>query len=301
MPHAHHHTKTGISEKNLLVAVILNFTITLIEIIGGLISNSLALLSDAIHNLGDSIAVLVAYLAHRISKKKSNIRKTFGYKRVEILTSFLNSVMLVAICIFLIFEAINRFRNPTPIKGLIMFFVATIGLLANFISVLLLRSDSIKNINVRAAYLHLLGDTFSSVAVISGGILIYFFNIYWMDPLITILISFYILKETYLLIKDSTNILMQSTPKNLDLSEVKREIEKLPEVNNIHHIHAWNLTEQEIHFEGHVDLVHDLPVSQTDVLRKKIEDLLHNRYDISHVTIQMEYGYCDDTRMIHHK
>lgn len=294
-------TETNISEKKLLITVILNFTITLAEIIGGLISNSLALLSDAFHNLGDGIAILLAYVAHRISKKDSNERKTFGYKRIEILAAFINSVLLVAICIFLIYKAIERLRHPEPINGLIMLIVAGIGLLANLLGVILLKKDSNININVRAAYLHLLGDTLSSAMVIAGGILIYFFNISWLDPLITVLISFYIIKETYSLLKDSVNILMQSAPENLVLERIKSEIESFPEVRNIHHIHVWNLNEREIHFEGHIDLDKDFQLSQTDIVRKKIELLLAEKYRISHVTLQMEFSCCDDTELIHHK
>ena len=167
----HHHSTAVISEKNLLAAVVLNFTISIAEVVGGILSNSLALLSDALHNLGDGLAVLLAYIAHRVSKRESNERKTFGYKRVEILAAFINSIILVAICIFLIYEAVERFRNPAPIKGAIMFSVAVVGLLANLVAMILLRNDSQKNINIRAAYLHLIGDTLSSVVVIAGGIL----------------------------------------------------------------------------------------------------------------------------------
>ncbi len=288
-----------ISEKKLLITVILNFIITLAEVTGGIISNSLALLSDALHNLGDSVAVLIAYLAHRVSKKDPDKRKTFGYNRIEILAAFINSTFLAAICIFLIYEAIQRIRHPQQIDGLVMLIVACVGFLANIFAVFLLKSDSSKNINMRAAYLHLLGDTLSSAMVIAGGILIYFFNISWLDPIITILISLYIIKESYTLIKDSVNILMQSAPDKLDLEGIKKDIELLPEVLNIHHIHAWNLNEQEIHFEGHIDLNKDLQVSQTDKIRKKIESLLTEKYNIVHFTLQMEFGCCDDTEMIH--
>ena len=295
---SHHHSNSGISEKNLFAAVILNFSITAVEIAGGLLSNSLALLSDAIHNLGDGFAVLIAYIAHRISKRQSNERKTFGYKRVEILAAFVNAVILGAICLFLIYEAVERFRNPAPIKGAIMFIVASVGLLANLVAVLLLQKDSKKNINIKAAYLHLLGDTLSSIVVIAGGILIWKFEIYWLDPLITVLISLYILKETYLLLKDSFNILMQSSPKELDLDEIKREVEKINGIRNIHHIHVWSLNDRQIHFEGHIDLSEDLPVSKTDVLRNQVISLLHQRFNIEHVTLQMEFGCCDETGMI---
>lgn len=297
-PQTHHHSTASISEKNLLAAVVLNFTITLAEIIGGILSNSLALLSDAVHNLGDGLAVLLAYIAHRISKRESNKRKTFGYKRVEILAAFINSIILVAICIFLIYEAIERFRNPAPIKGVIMFSVAVVGLLANLIAMILLRSDSDKNMNIRAAYLHLLGDTLSSVVVIAGGLLIWKFGIYWLDPLITVLISLYILKETYLLLRDSFDILMQSAPREIDLEQVKAEVEGIQGVRNIHHVHLWNLNDRQIHFEGHVDLENNMTVSQASEMNKRISTLLHDKFNIEHTTLQMEYGCCPEKELI---
>jgi cobalt-zinc-cadmium efflux system protein len=299
--HAHHHSTAKISEKNLLAAVVLNFTITLAEIIGGILSNSLALLSDAIHNLGDGLAVLIAYIAHRISKRESNQRKTFGYKRVEILAAFVNSIILVAICIFLIFEAIERFQNPAPIKGVIMFSVATVGLLANFAAIVLLKKDSRKNINIRAAYLHLLGDTLSSVVVIIGGILIWKFRIYWLDPLITVLISLYIMKETYLLLRDSFNILMQSAPDAINLDKIKVQVEGISGVKNLHHVHLWSLNDRQVHFEGHVDLEQDMSVSQAGELNKQISKLLHDQFEIEHTTLQMEFGCCEDNTLINGK
>jgi cobalt-zinc-cadmium efflux system protein len=299
--HGHHHSTSGISEKNLLAAVVLNFTITIAEIIGGILSNSLALLSDAIHNLGDGLAVLLAYIAYRVSKRESNQRKTFGYKRIEILAAFVNSIVLVAICIFLIWEAIERFQNPAPIKGVIMFSVASVGLLANLIAVVLLQSDSKKNINIRAVYLHLIGDTLSSIVVIIGGILIWKFEIYWIDPLITVLISLYILKETYLVVKDSFNILMQSSPKELNLDRIKFEVEKLEGVKNIHHVHAWSLNDQQVHFEGHIDLEEDMTVSKTDALKNRIRTLLHNKFNIDHTTLEVEFGCCHDDDLINER
>jgi cobalt-zinc-cadmium efflux system protein len=297
-PQTHHYSTASISENNLLAAVVLYFAITLAEIIGGILSNSLALLSDALHNLGDGLAVLLAYIAHRISKRESNIRKTFGYKRVEILAAFINSIILVAICIFLIYEAVERFRNPAPIKGVIMFSVAAVGLLANLIAMLLLRSDSDKNMNIRAAYLHLLGDTLSSVVVIAGGLLIWKFGIYWLDPLITVLISLYILKETYLLLRDSFDILMQSAPRAIDLGRVKAEVEGIQGVRNIHHVHLWSLNDKQVHFEGHVDLEKDMTLSQAGEMNKRISTLLHDKFDIAHTTLQMEYGCCPEKELI---
>ncbi len=296
----HHHThQHNLKGKNLLIATALNLVITIVEIIGGLVSNSLALLSDAIHNLGDTIAVMLAYIANLISRKDADEKKTFGYKRVEILTALFNAVVLIVIIIFLFIEAYKRFQEPEPIKGLVMLIVATVGLIANLVAVLLLRGESQHNLNIRAAYLHLLGDTFSSVAVIIGSILIYFFEVYWIDPLITVLIGLYIIKEAYVVLKEAVDILMQGTPASINLQEVVDEIEKHEDISNAHHVHAWKLDDTQIHFECHIDLNMDLTLSKTDDIRSEIETLLQNKFGISHVTIQFEYNCCDQKNVIH--
>ena len=301
MEHNHHHHHQDISGKNLLISSVLNFIITIVEIIGGLVSNSLALLSDALHNLGDTSAVFIAYMAHLISKKDYTDKKTFGYKRIEILAALFNAIVLIAITSYLFVEAFKRIQNPEPIRGKIMFVVAVIGLLANIFSVLLLKRDSRHNINVRAAYLHLLGDTISSVAVIAGAVFIYFFGFFWIDPLITFIVGLYILKETWSVLKQAVEILMQGTPGDLDLARVKDSLESLPEIDNIHHVHAWNLNDNEIHFECHVDLNDDIRISQTEKIKDKIHEILLNKFNITHVTIQYEYNCCDDKGMIHSK
>lgn len=285
---SHHHNE--ISGKRLLITTALNLVITVAEVIGGIISNSLALLSDALHNLSDTMAILIAYVANRISRRASTEKKTFGYKRIEILAALLNSMVLIIISIYLFIEAINRFMEPEPIKGQIMFIVATIGLAANLISVLILRRDSRKNLNVKSAYLHLISDTLSSFAVIIGGILIYYFDVFWIDPLVTILISLYILKETWQILKETIEILMQAAPREIELRLIHQEIEKLPEVSNAHHIHIWKLTDNLIHFECHIDLEKDQKVSDTTILCQRIEKLLLEKFNINHVTIQFEYG-----------
>jgi cobalt-zinc-cadmium efflux system protein len=299
MEHDHHHHHKDISGKNLLISSLLNLAITIVEIAGGLISNSLAILSDALHNLGDTSAVFIAYMAHLISRKGRTSKKTFGYKRIEILAALFNAIVLIVITSYLFVEAFRRIRHPEPIKGNVMFVVAVVGLLANILSVLLLKRDSKHNINVRAAYLHLLGDTISSVAVIAGAVFIYFFGWYWIDPLITFIVGLYILKETWVVLKQAVEILMQGTPEDLDLTEVKEALEDLPEIDNIHHVHAWNLNDNEIHFECHVDLNDDIRVSQTEKIKDKIHEILLNKFNITHVTIQYEFNCCDNKEMIH--
>ncbi len=283
----------------MLLVSFLNVFITIAELIGGLLANSLALLSDAIHNLSDTLAILLAYIAGRVSKRRSNTKKTFGYKRIEILAAFINASVLIVISVFLIYEAGHRFFDPQPIKGLLMMVVATAGLLFNLLSVLLLRKYSGENLNIRSAYLHLLGDTLSSVAVIIGGMLIYFFNIYWVDPLVTVLISLYLIKETWDVFRQSANILMQAAPEDLDLEVIIPTLEQIPGIRNIHHVHTWGLSEKDYHFECHADLEEDIPVSRTNTIKKQMERILLEEFRIGHLTVQFEYGVSDDKDIIH--
>lgn len=299
--HNHKQNEKKINPKNLVFSAVLNFSITIAEVIGGIFSNSLALLSDALHNLGDTMAIVIAYIAHLISKKEYTDKRTFGYKRIEILAALFNSIVLVVIVVYLFIEAFQRIKDPEPIKGMIMFLVALLGLVANLISVFLLKKDATSNLNVRAAYLHLFGDTVSSVVVLLSSVFIYFFNFYWLDPIITILLGFYLLKETYSIIRQTVDILMQGTPRGLKLNEIKTELERLNEISNIHHVHAWNLTDSEIHFECHVDLKEDLRISDTESIIERIHQILLNKFGISHVTIQFEFNCCDDKKMIHQK
>jgi cobalt-zinc-cadmium efflux system protein len=284
--------------KNLLFSTLLNLIVSVAEVIGGLISNSLALISDALHNLGDTSALFIAYLAHAVSKKDHTHKKTFGYKRIEILAALFNTIILAVIIVYLFVEAYHRLRSPEPVRGLVMLIVALIGFLANLVSVMLLKKHSEKSINIRAAYLHLLGDTISSVVVIVTALLIYFFDLYWIDPLVTFLLGIYLLKETYLILKEALDILMQSTPQGLDLVEVKHTLESIPEIDNIHHVHAWNLSDQDIHFECHIDLKTDVRISETENIKASIHEVLKNKFNISHVTIQYEYNCCEDKNMI---
>jgi cobalt-zinc-cadmium efflux system protein len=273
--------------------------VAIAEIIGGLISNSLALISDALHNLGDGSALFIAYLANLVSKRTHSPQKTFGYKRIEILAALFNAIVLVVIIIYLFVEAWRRLWTPEPIKGPIMLIVSSIGLLANLLSVILLKKHSGQNINVRAAYLHLVGDTVSSVVVIISAILITFFNISWIDPLITFLLGIYLLKETYQILKEALDILMQATPPGLNLLHVKKLLEAIPGIDNIHHVHAWNLNDQVIHFECHVDLKTDIRISETEKLKNEIHHILKRDFHIGHITIQYEYNSCEDKNMIH--
>lgn len=298
---AHHHDHGEISKKNLVIAMILNFVITIGEIIGGILSGSLSLISDALHNFSDGISIIVSYIAIKISKKENNEKMTFGYKRAEILAALFNSVVLVVISLYLFKEAYIKFFKPEPIDGVLMIVVAIIGLAANTLSVFLLKENAQKNLNIKSTYIHLLSDALSSLGVVIGGIFIYAYNIYWIDPLLTVLIGAYIIKESFEIIDETIGILMQKTPENINLDIIKKEIEKLPDVKNIHHVHVWQTNDKDIHFECHVNTRDDIKLSQAKLLMDQIETILDETFGIHHVTLQMEYECCENVGLINRK
>lgn len=297
MVHQHNHSETSTSTTRLFFTMTLNFVITAVEIIGGILSGSLSLISDALHNFSDGIAIFISYIAVRLSKHPKTQQHTFGKKRAEILAAIINSATLIAICFYLFKESYERFAHPEPIAGEVMIGVATIGLLANIIGTLLLRKGAQTSMNIRSAYLHLFSDAVSSVAVIIGGIAIYFFEIVWVDPLLTIFISLYILKESYEIVKEAVSVLMMAAPESISLDVIKKELEGIQGIKNIHHVHIWMLDEQNIHFEAHVD-VEDMQVSQCNGLCELIERKLHQLYDITHVTLQFESNKCSSTTLL---
>jgi len=300
--HEHNHSEAGhthdvsnLSGKKIFWVTVLNATITIAEIIGGVLSGSLALLSDAVHNFSDTVAIALSYVANRIAQKPKDAKKTFGYKRVEILAAFINASILLALSIVLIFEAVKRWQSPESINGTLMIIVASIGLVANLVSVFLLEKDSHENLNIKSSYLHLLSDTVSSLGVLVGGIAIMLWGVVWIDPLITILISLYIIRETWHVIRTTVDILMQSSAP-LDYEAIKRDIEKIDKVKNIHHVHSWMTNEKTIYFEAHIDM-EDMPLSEAEQIYDKIEHFLLEHHGISHVTLQAEVDKCCDKRL----
>lgn len=278
--------------KRIFWVVLLNAFITVAEVVGGILSGSLALLSDAVHNLSDTAAVVLAYIANKIAGKAKDAKRTYGYKRAEILAAFINSAVLLAISLVLLFEAYKRLRAPEVIDGTLMIAVALIGLLADLLSVFLLQKDAHKSLNIKASYLHLISDTISSVGVLAGGIAIKLWEIVWVDPLVTILIALYVAKETIEVLRKTINILMQSAPP-LDFAAIQAELMKVEKVKNIHHVHSWMVDEKTIHFEAHIDL-DDMLLSEVEKVYDRIEAILKGRYGISHVTLQAEVDRCCD-------
>ncbi|GIV58320.1 MAG: cation efflux system protein [Rhodothermaceae bacterium] len=294
-PHHHHHHPTPETPdgggRRLGWSIALNLLITVAEVVGGLVSGSLALLSDALHNFSDTASLAVAYGARRLAGRAANQRKTFGYRRAEILGAFVNLITLVLIALYLMQEAVGRLLDPQPVDGPVMLVVALIGLAANLITAWLLHHDARHSLNVRSAYLHILTDAASSVGVVLGGVLILWFEVYLVDPLLTLLISVYILYHSYHLLRRTTDILMEGAPPRLDLDEVIEAVEAIDGVLDMHHLHVWQLDEHHPALEAHIVIARE-DLHRMEAIKQRIKDLLDERFAIGHSTLEFEFVPC---------
>lgn len=291
--HHHHHGTDDMKDGRLVWSIILNLIITLAELIGGIISNSLSLLSDALHNFSDTASLGISLAARKIGKKEADQFRTFGYKRAEIIGAFINLIVLVIVSIYLINEGVHRFFKPEPIDGPVMFIVAIIGLLGNFISAGLLFRDSKKNLNMRSAYLHILSDGLSSIGVLIAGLVIMFYHVYILDTILTIGIAAYILIESYSMLRETIDILMEGAPEDLDISEVISSTSSLEGVKNIHHVHIWKIDENQICLEAHVR-IDKRDLEEMESIKRNIKDHLISHFDIAHSTLEFEFEKCND-------
>lgn len=299
--HSHsngHHHHPDLKGRNLIISIFLNIIITVAQVIGGLISGSLSLLSDALHNFSDVLSLIVSYIANLLSKKPSSTNKTFGYKRAEIIAAFVNAATLIIVAIILIVEAIERFQNPQEVESNMVIWLSILGIAANGFSVLLLKKDADRNMNMKSAYLHLLTDMMASVVVLIGGLLMKFYQMYWVDPALTLVIAVYLIYMGYDLLKQSTRVLMLFTPGTIKVKEIVEAIKKIEPIKNVHHVHIWQLNEDEVHLEAHIDFNEDIRLSEFDVILEKIEEEVVHNHGINHVNIQPEFGKCDSKQVI---
>ncbi|MDX1585943.1 MAG: cation diffusion facilitator family transporter [Balneolaceae bacterium] len=293
--HHHHHAHgKDQTEGRLWISIFLNLIITLAEFIGGIVSGSLALLSDALHNLNDTTSLGISLFARKVSKKEANEEKTFGYKRAEIIGAFINLITLVIIAMFLIKEGVERFYNPQPIDGLVMFVVAIIGLLGNVITAVLLYRSSKENINIRSAYVHILSDALSSVGVIIAGWLILSYEVFIVDTILTLIIAGYILWQSYHMLRKTIDILMESTPTEIQLEEVTLAMQEVVGVLDIHHLHVWRLDENNILLESHV-VIDESDMTNMETIKSSLKELLRNSFNIQHSTLEFEFEPCGET------
>ncbi|MGX1928032.1 cation diffusion facilitator family transporter [Flagellimonas sp. 2504JD4-2] len=296
--HGHQHSHNDLKGRNLLISIVLNIAITVSQVIGGIISGSLALLSDALHNFTDVLSLIISYVASLLGRKKASKHKTFGYKRAEILAAFINAATLVVVAIILMIEAVERLFEPQEIGSNLVIWLSLIALLGNGFSVLLLKKDSEDNMNMKSAYLHLLTDMMASVAVLVGGLLMKYFQIYWVDAALTMAIGIYLIYMGYDLLKESTKVLMLFTPSTIEIKDIVESICTLEPVKNVHHVHIWQLNEEEIHLEAHIDFKEDIKLSEFDKILVDIEEHVYHKHGINHVNIQPEFDKCDSKSVI---
>jgi len=294
----HHHHNHHVSGKNLFITIVLNIIITLAQIVGGIFSGSLALLSDALHNFSDVLALVIAYGANRLAARPNNKDKTFGYKRAEILATLFNASILIGIGIFLIFESFKKFYHPEIVDSVWVIALGVLSIVLNAVSVLLLKDDAHNNMNIRAAYLHLLTDVMTSVVVVVGGLLMYFYQLYWLDPVASLIIATYLIWASIGLVKESSSILMQFTPEGIEVDKISDVISDVHQINNVHHLHLWRLDDHRIHLEAHLDFNENITLNEStdiiDNLEKEVEEL----FQISHTTFQCEYNRCENKDII---
>jgi cation diffusion facilitator family transporter len=290
MAHSHTPSAGDDNAKRLMLAFGVTATFMIVEVIGGFISGSLALLADAGHMLTDAAALLFALLAVQFSRRPPNARHTFGWLRLTTLAAFVNAIALVVITILIVWEAIQRFRHPQPVAGTTMMVIAVAGLLANILSFWILhRGSGEKNLNVRAAALHVLGDLLGSVGAIVAALVILGTGWTPVDPILSVLVSCLVLRSAWQLLKESVNELLEGAPSSMDIGELKRNLcRSIPEVRNVHHVHVWLVGEKPV-MTLHVQVI---PPHDHDALLERIQHFLEHHYDVSHSTVQMEYQAC---------
>lgn len=292
----HHHKSSQVKTTNLAISILLNVLITIAQAIGGFVSGSLSLLSDALHNFSDVLSLLISFIANKLARKKASYNKTFGYKRAEIIAAFINAATLVVVAVILIIESIKRFIAPQEIESGLVIWLAALGIVANGISVLLLHKDANKNMNMKSAYLHLFTDMAASVAVLVGGLLMKFYQMWWVDSFLTLAIAIYLIFVGYDLLKKSVWVLMLFTPEDVRVEEITKTVNALPQIKSIHHIHIWQLNEDEVHLEAHLEFERDITLTEFDKTLTNLEELLFHQFSINHITIQPEYERAEESK-----
>ena len=290
--HGHDHSHAVVTEGNarkLTIALILTSTFLVIEVIAGIITQSLALLSDAAHMFTDAAALAIALAAIKIAKRPADNKRTFGYQRFEILAALFNASMLFFVAMYILYEAYQRFTQPPEIQSIGMLVVASIGLVINLISMKILMSSATESLNMKGAYLEVLSDALGSVGVIIGAVIIYFTNWYWVDTIIAIAIGFWVLPRTWILLKQSINILLEGVPEEVDIEKLRNDLLALDGVESIHQLKVWAITSKNIHLTVHLFA----PNADRKQLHYAAAEMLSHEHGIAEVTLQIE----DDAEM----
>lgn len=285
--HDHSHGIADVSDAALLWAVSLNIALSVFEFVGGIIAGSVALMADALHNTNDAAALLIAYIARKISRKGADQRYTFGYRRAELVGALIQLTALVIVGLYLAYEAVSSLFRPKEILGAWMMMASGIALLVDIATAWLLWAMSKGSLNVKAAFLHNLTDAGASLAVLAGGAAVYWLDWRWIDPALCLFISGYILYMSFGLLRKTARILMQSAPPDLDLQRMKREAESVDGVRDLHHLHVWQLDEDHRALEAHI-VIEDSEIQKMDTIKSLLKELFLDRFEIQHSTLEFE-------------
>ncbi|SJM33761.1 cation diffusion facilitator family transporter [Mesorhizobium delmotii] len=282
--HSHIEIEKG---TRLIIALALNVGITVAQIVGGLLSGSLAVLADAAHNASDAASLGISWAAWRLSRRKADEHRTFGYRRAETIGALINLTTLFLIALYLLYEAVDRFFNPQEVGGWVMIIVGAVAAVEDALSVWILSKD--RGLNIRSAYLHMIADTLATVGVVIGGVLILLFDVIWVDSVITAVIALYIFVHGYYEIRKAIDILMESAPADFDLQGMVAEVRGFEGVEDIHHVHVWRPDEERLAMEAHL-MVSERDLMKADILKREIKARLRDRFGLDHVMLEAEYA-----------
>lgn len=294
--HGGHNHGAGASTKRLAIALALTTTFLVAELVGAFVFDSLALLSDAAHMFTDSAALAIALAAVKIGQRLPDDKRTFGYRRFEILAAAFNAILLFAVAGYVLIEGIGRFFDPKPVESVGMLIVATIGLIVNLISMRILSGGKDDSLNVKGAYLEVWADMLGSLGVIGAAIAIYFTNFNWIDPVVAIAIGLWVLPRTWILLTDTTHILLQGVPRGFDLKAIRAAMGEIQGVTGVHDLHLWSVAGDDASLTAHV-AVADADVAEAT--RRALTEMLEARFNIHHATIQTETEPCGDEESLH--
>ena len=288
MGHGHDHGAENMGDGKLIAAVGVNILLTVAQVIGGVLSGSLSLIADALHNLSDAASLGIALFARKIGRKPADENKTFGYKRAEVIAALINLTTLVIVGLYLIYEALWRFAEPQAIEGWTVVIVAGIALVVDVVTAVLTYAMSKNSMNIKAAFLHNVSDALASVGVIIAGTLILLYGWYWVDTLLTLVIAGYVLWQGFTMLPKTIHLLMEGTPEHLSIQEVITAMEAVDGVSNVHHVHIWQLDEHHNALEAHV-VSKANQLADVEAIKSSLKNMLSQKYDIGHSTLEFEH------------
>lgn len=283
--HHHNHKLTG---KKLWLSIALNIALTLAQVYYAYASDSLSLMSDALHNFSDVTALILSVFALYFVRKKSTTKKTFGYKRIEIIAAFLNTLSLLLLAILLCKESVLRFVQPIEVHSVTVFSLGSLSIFVNLFCVLLLKTEAEHSLNLRSAYLHLFSDILSSIAIVLGALLMHWTQWFWIDSLLTLGVAGFLIYASWPMFVKILKIIMHFTPAGMDLRDIEKEILLSNKVANVHHAHLWQLNDNEIHLEAHIEFHEDLKLSEASKIIEELSATLCRKFGISHTVLQPE-------------